>query len=102
MTAPQGPTGGLAVFRVRRRGRAREAGLCELLVPQGDVRIARALTRAVIGAAKADYVVRLGSARGFLPLPRRGPVLAWRAQPPPGAAPRVDDWELTLGDIELF
>ena len=106
LAAGADPAEGLAVFRVRRRGRAAEAALCEVLVPDGEVRTARHLSRAVARATRADYVVRLGRASpswGFLPLPNQGPILTWRAlataaaQPPP-----VDGWELSLGDVELL
>ena len=38
---------------------------------------------------------------GFLPLPGGGPIFTWRelnhTQMPP-----LEDWELTMGDVELF
>jgi hypothetical protein len=97
---------GLAIFRVRRRGRALEGALCELLVPAGAGGVDTALVRAVARAAAADYLIRIGGpavARdGFVRLPRQGPVLTWRrlARDGPGADPR--DWDLRLGDVELF
>ncbi len=96
---------GLAVFRVRRRGQALEGALCEVLVPSGAADAARTLVRAVAGAAGADYLIRIGrgAARtGFVPLPRQGPMLTWRrlGRDVPGAAPA--DWDLVLGDVELF
>ena len=93
---------GLALFRVRRRGSAREAALCEVIVPEGDPDRERRLVRAVARAAGADYVLRVAGARdGCLPLPRQGPVLTFRPlreSPRPGRR----DWGLTLGDVELF
>jgi GNAT superfamily N-acetyltransferase len=106
LAAGSDPAEGVAVFRVRRRGHAAEAALCEILVPQSGERTARHLARAVARATGADYVVRLGGAApaaGFLPLPNQGPILTWRAlattatEPPPLA-----DWELSLGDVELL
>jgi GNAT superfamily N-acetyltransferase len=106
IAAGRDPAEGIAVFRLRRRGRAAEAALCEVIVPHRAPRTARPLGRAVARATGADYVVRLGQATpagGYLPLPHQGPILTWRAlattaaEPPP-----LDDWELSLGDVELL
>jgi GNAT superfamily N-acetyltransferase len=106
LTAGADPAEGVAVFRVRRRGKAAEAALCEVLVPGGSTGAARHLGRAVARATGADYVVRLGRATpagGFLPLPRQGPILTWRALDMNAvSAPTLDDWELSLGDVELL
>jgi GNAT superfamily N-acetyltransferase len=100
------PAQGVAIFRIRTRGSASEAALCELLVPDGDVAAARTLQRSVARASKADYVIRLGASSvrtGYVTVPGQGPVLTWRAvgddehRPPPLAG-----WELQLGDVELF
>ena len=106
LTAGADPAEGIAVFRVRRRGRASEAALCEVIVPAGSARAAGHLARAVARTTGADYVVRLGPASvsaGYLPLPRQGPILTWRrlataaTTPPPRSA-----WQLSLGDVELL
>lgn len=119
ITAPGGPTDGLVVFRVRRRGAATEAAICELLLPaEGDSaapgssrrrpsRLARKLLGQVLQSTGADHVVWLGLPRwdlGLLPLPKQGPTLVWRAvgATPPEAPPPPNDWQLTLGDVELF
>lgn len=99
------PAEGVAVWRVRRRGEAREAALCELLVPDGDRRARHALERTVVADAGADYAIRLGGPpadpAGFVRLPGQGPVLARRALGrDEGAA--LGDWDLALGDVELF
>jgi hypothetical protein len=90
---------GLAVYRVRRRGSATEATVCELLVPDEEAGRARALVRAVLDDSRADYALVAGPARrtGALPWPGLGPRLTLRelAVAPPQPA-------LTLGDIELF
>jgi GNAT superfamily N-acetyltransferase len=102
------PAEGLAVYRVRRRGPAVEAALCEVLVPGGDGGAARALGRAVARASGADYVIRLGGApldaAGYARLPGQGPVLTWRpvAAPETATPPPLGDWQLALGDVELF
>jgi hypothetical protein len=38
---------------------------------------------------------------GFVPLPKQGPILTWRALAQLDA-PAMADWALTLGDLELF
>ncbi|MCU1467949.1 MAG: Acetyltransferase domain [Actinomycetia bacterium] len=106
LTAGRDPAEGVAVFRVRRRGKAAEAALCEMLVPDGATGAARHLARAVARTTGADYVVRLGRATpvgGFLPLPRQGPILTWRAlDTTADAPPALDEWQLSLGDVELL
>lgn len=104
VTAPGGLADGLIVFRLRRRGAATEAALCELLVPSDDTALTRTLLSQVLAGSHADHAVMLGTARptlGFLPVPGQGPTLVWRAvnatTPPPH-----DQWHLALGDIELF
>jgi hypothetical protein len=100
------PAAGLAVFRLRRRGGAIEAGVSELLVPDGAPYAAR-LLHAVERAARADYVIRLGRdrravGRGFFPLPRRGPVLTYRPLADASPPPSLRDLDLRLGDVELL
>ena len=98
--------GGLAIFRLRRRGPALECALCEVLAPGRDHRAHRALVRSVARQCGADYVIRIGGPTvdrsGFVRVPGQGPVLTWYglADDAPGA--RLDDWALTLGDVELF
>jgi hypothetical protein len=54
----------------------------------------------------ADYVIRLGGPAfdrcGFVRLPGQGPVLTWNALADDSPGGRIDDWALTLGDVELF
>jgi len=103
-----GVEGGLAVYRVRRRGRAREAALCLVLVPGDDRGTHRRLTGAVGRASGADYVLAAGPdaaiRNGLVPLPRQGPVLTARPVGTGSAAtpPPLTGWDLTLGDLELF
>jgi hypothetical protein len=97
------PGGGLAVFRLRRRGRAVEAVLCDLLVPRAQ--IAEALVRAIARGTDADYVIQIGNGgvtrRRFVRLPQTGPVLACR--PLDGSVPpALGEWALTMGDVELL
>jgi GNAT superfamily N-acetyltransferase len=100
-----GPTveDGAAVFRFRRRGTAVEAVICDLLVPGEDRMLGAELCRRVLEVAGADYALCLGRprARGFLPLPGQGPMLTWRALREM-ASPSLHEWDLSLGDVELF
>jgi GNAT superfamily N-acetyltransferase len=97
---------GLAVFRLRRRGPALECALCEVLAPASDRSAPSALARRVARESGADYVIRLSGPaldrRGFLRLPGQGPVLTWCALADDVPGGRIDDWALTLGDVELF
>jgi hypothetical protein len=96
---------GLAVFRCRRRGRAIEATVCDVLVPEADPRARGRLLRRVRAAAGADYLMALDhrpiGPGPLVRVPRLGPTLTARAlgATPPG---HVRDWALTLGDVELF
>jgi GNAT superfamily N-acetyltransferase len=104
VTAPGGPADGLAIFRLRRRGAAAEAALCELLVPGDDSSVIRELLSEILRGSGADYVVRLGPPRatlGFLPVPGQGPTLVWRGVRDQELPP-AERWALALGDIELF
>jgi GNAT superfamily N-acetyltransferase len=93
---------GLALYRVRRRGGAREAALCETLVPEGDRATGRRLVREVARTSGADYVLRVaGPGDGCGPLPGQGPTLTWRSLCD-WPRPRRHDWGLTLGDVELL
>jgi hypothetical protein len=90
--------GGLAIFRVRRRGPSREVALCEWLAPRPDPRALRRLVQAA-----GDYIVAcgLGAAHGLLPLPRLGPVVTWRPLARAGV-PALGELAFRLGDLELF
>jgi GNAT superfamily N-acetyltransferase len=99
------PANGVAVFRLRSRGTATEAALCDVIVPSGDEAGARALERAVARAGNADYVIRLGASSvstGYVRLPGQGPMLTWRGLFDGQQPPQLADWQLHLGDVELF
>ncbi|HEX5615949.1 MAG TPA: GNAT family N-acetyltransferase [Acidimicrobiia bacterium] len=109
LVAPGGVRHGLLLFRLRRRGPAREAVLADVLVPGDDARARRRLVGALRRSVDADYVMGLAPpsralADRMVPLPARaGPILTWRrvaaaADAPPARA----EWRVTLGDIELF
>jgi GNAT superfamily N-acetyltransferase len=101
VVARGGPAAGLAVFRVRRRGSALEAVLCELLAPQGGADLVAEIAR----ATRADYVIAAG---GPLPgsrmvnAPRLGPILTWRGVADDAVLPPLAQWRLAMGDVELF
>ena len=90
--------GGLAIFRVRRRGPSREVALCEWLAPGPD----RPALRRLVHSA-GDYVVAcdLGAVHGLVRLPRLGPIVTWRPLARPGV-PALGDLAFRLGDLELF
>lgn len=96
------PRNGLVVFRVRRRGKALEAVIDEVLVPGGDRRLAARLCRRVLRSSGAHYVVTTGPRPPrWLPVPGGGPLLTWRSLAS-ASAPPVGDWYLSSGDVELF
>jgi GNAT superfamily N-acetyltransferase len=102
-----GPTlaDGLVVFRLRRRGGAVEAAVCDVLVPDARPAAIARLLRKVLRESGADYAVRIGGRHvpraGSLPLPGQGPTLVWRSVAD-DTMPEPDAWRLVLGDVELF
>lgn len=95
---------GIVLFRLRRRGPALEATVCETLGLEGRARHTGTLIARLLRETGADYAV--GSRRTLplpagVPLPRQGPVLTWRELAPMRPA-RLSDFALTLADIELF
>jgi GNAT superfamily N-acetyltransferase len=100
-----GPRDGVAFVRVRRRGAAREAVVADVIAPGGSRAATARLIRQVCREVDADYAIRVGAAvagpDGFVRLPRQGPILTWRAVCET-QRPALREWELSLGDIELF
>ncbi len=104
VVAAEGVAAGVVVFRLRRRGAALEAAVCEQIVPDGDDRTASSLVRTLLRDTRADHAVQIGRARpsrGLLPVPGQGPTLVWREVTEP-VMPPAARWALGLGDIELF
>jgi GNAT superfamily N-acetyltransferase len=106
LAAPeQGPREGLAIFRLRRRGKATEGVLCEVLAPAGDPRVGVGLARRVARVAGADYLIRIErrsiTSEPFVRVPRTGPMLTCRTLDGSDTPP-LDAWALTMGDVELF
>jgi GNAT superfamily N-acetyltransferase len=100
---------GFAVFRLRRRGPALEAVLCDVVVPNPHEPAARHLqrhlARQVARSSGADYVLRIDrralTTDPFVRVPRIGPILTSRSLTswePPG----LSHWRVDMGDIELF
>jgi len=95
---------GFVILRVRSRGGAAEAAVCEVLVPGGDAGAARRVLARAAGEVEADYLSSAGSGRmaaGFVPVPGQGPLLVWRALTETDM-PTLASWSLSLGDLELF
>ncbi len=90
--------GGLVIFRVRRRGPAREVAIVEWLAPRPD---RAALGRLVREAGDYAMGIGLGATHGVLPLRHRGPIVTWRPLARP-AVPSLGDLAFSLGDLELF
>ncbi len=93
---------GVVVFRVRRRGSAREATICDVLVPPH--RSARRAFARIARESQADYLICGGheaSRWGFVPTPRIGPKLTWKPILRAGV-PEMQELRLPLGDVELF
>ena len=70
----------------------------------GDPERADGLVVDTLRRVGATHALRLGSAnlrRGFVPVPRGGPILTWRAVCDHGPPP-LPNWDLCLGDLELF
>jgi GNAT superfamily N-acetyltransferase len=107
-----GELAGLAIFRVRPRGRLWESTVAEVLAG-GSRPTARRLLRRVAQAAPADHLTfhapagsrlrRAALASGYLPAPAGvslvvNPLVDTLAPDPT----RLDAWALSLGDLEVF
>jgi hypothetical protein len=96
---------GLVVFRLRTRGPAIECVVCEVLVPGPDPRRgARLLLKRLRREVRADHLIvsaAVVSGLEWIPAGRLGPVVTVRdaATPAPSS---IADFELALGDVELF
>ena len=98
---PDGVDRGFAIWRVRRRGSARELSVCELITRPSDGAAARRILGEAAKAGACDFLAGLGDVPGMVRLRGRGPVLTARtvSTAPPAD---LDAWHLGLGDIELF
>ncbi len=95
---------GIACFRLRQRGAAIEATLCDLIVPDDDPTARAELLRSVRRTARPDYLIRVQrpiAQDGLVRLPGQGPLMTWRSLHQ-ATMPPLDAWDLRLGDIELF
>jgi len=106
VTLGPGLTEGLAIYRLRRRGAATECVLGDVIVPAGGGAAHRALVRSVARTSGADYLIRVGGPAidlsGFVRLPAQGPILTWRPLRDGAPGGRLEEWDLRLGDVELF
>jgi GNAT superfamily N-acetyltransferase len=93
---------GCAIFRLRRRGRATEAAVTDVLLPDGASRPPATLFHRILSESGASYALRVDAraSEGFLPLPGQGPILVGRDLTQTVAPKRT--WRLSLGDVELF
>ncbi len=96
-------SGGLALFRLRRRGSATECVVGHLLAH--DRPTATRVLRRVARLSRADQVLQITGrphfGAGYLPVPGAGPILTWR-DVNQSEMPALDRWALTMGDVELF
>jgi hypothetical protein len=93
--------GNAVVVRSRRRGSALELAVVAAF---GDPRGCDRLAGRTATTAGADYAIRTGQPQissRFVALPGGGPVLTWRSVTDTGPPP-LANWNLSLGDIELF
>ena len=85
----------------------------DLFAPPDDPGVASALVRALGRGTDAEHVIRIPDGvtrKGFVRLPRTGPVLACRALDGPDGPdgpdgwvpPALGGWALTMGDVELL
>ena len=98
------PEDGLAVFHLRRRGRAVEATVCDVLVPDGVPGREHALMQQIAELTEADYLLRVDRRRlmrGCVRVPKNGPILTGRSIDG-RKVPELDDLSLSMGDLELF
>lgn len=96
---------GALVFRLRRRGRATELVVNELLAPIDAADEVGALVTRALRATGADHAIAIAQPGTFdasLSPPGLGPVLVWRDLVGGQTRPPLEDWSLGMGDVELF
>jgi GNAT superfamily N-acetyltransferase len=105
LLATEDAVDGLLIFRLRMRGGAVEAVVDDVIVPEARPDVERRLVRELARRSGADYLIRIDHRRfppgGFAPLPNQGPILTWRAVTE-STMPTLPEWDVRLGDIELF
>lgn len=102
-TGPNGVGDGVAIVRARRRGRALETVVSDVIVPHDATRLRRELITLAARSMGGDYQLLVGRRprSSWLPIAGRGPVVTARTlngSPPPP----LRSWDFRLGDIELF
>jgi GNAT superfamily N-acetyltransferase len=103
---------GAAIYRVRPRGRLREATVVELLVYPGDRMCASRLLRRVAHGADVDHLTcsfpprsvqaRAATRAGFLRSPEGLTLVANPLEELPVDVFSLDSWSFSLGDLEVF
>jgi GNAT superfamily N-acetyltransferase len=103
---------GALIYRVRSRGRLREATLSDLLIPRGDRACATRLLRRAARDEDVDHLTcsfpagsdQAAAARrtGFLPSPKGLTLVANPLRELPTDVFDLGSWSLTLGDLEVF
>jgi len=103
------------IYRPKVRNGLREVRLSEVFLSDESGHSVREAIRRLVRLVRADYLVAVaapGSAHwrglmrsGFIPLPWAGPIftvrpLAWPAGYPDPT--RLENWHLSLGDLEIF
>ena len=112
-----GDEGAVVIFRAKDDGRLPELRLCQVLAGPGarSQKMGRGLIRWLASRSSAHFASAMTSSgtasqrllvrSGFLPAPRLGPVMTVRplATQNGGLDPlRRADWDLSIGDLELF
>lgn len=93
---------GVVLVRRRARGRADELVLLDAV--DLDDRAANRATASLLRDVRGTHALRLGGTDvpvGFVSSPGGGPILTWRSVNSQ-AMPPMPNWQLTMGDIELF
>lgn len=95
---------GIILFRIRRRGPARELVIVDSVVPPASRPRVRTTLSHLLRKSGADYAIALGDSRppAWLPLPRNGPCLAWRPLAWTCPPLEIAEYGFATGDIELF
>ncbi len=81
-----------------------EATVCDVLVPEGSPGTEHRLMKEIARLTQADYLLRIDRRRmirGFVRLPKNGPILTGRSIDG-RKIPELSDLSLSMGDVELF
>ena len=103
---------GIAIFRVRPRGRLWEATISELIASPDEPGVARRLMRRVVRSAAVDHLtcsfppgsaaLRTARRLGFIRSPQTMTFVVNPLRDVHPDATRLESWALSLGDLEVF